>query len=284
MTIPKLEKVRLNAGWSAKLHLKLIEKDKKTILKQRKHQGPLQIQKPFYPEENGACHIYLLHPPGGVVGGDNLDVKIEVSPNAKVLVTTPAACKFYRSGGATACQRQVIKVASRGVLEWFPSENIFFSGAKAKLETKVDLSEKSHFIGWDILCMGRPSAGEEFSQGNLVQRFNIFRSGRPVRLDKLVIRENDPALRAKWGLAGKPVLGSFFCFTSRIELVDLLRKNVCPPENDDFYSVTFMDDIILCRYLGNSVEQVKRHFIKAWQLLRFALRGHEAVIPRIWST
>ena len=85
-------------------------------------------------------------------------------------------------------------------------------------------------------------------------------------------------------VAGKPVLGSFFCFTSRIELVDLLRKNVCPPENDDFYSVTFMDDIILCRYLGNSVEQVKRHFVRTWQLLRFALRGHEAVVPRIWST
>ena len=284
MITPKLEKVNLNVGWSAKLHLGFIEKEKKTVLQQRAHQGPLQVQKPFYPEENGACHVYLLHPPGGVVGGDNFDIKIEVNPNAKVLVTTPAASKFYRSSGATAYQKQILKVAAHGVLEWFPSENIFFSGAKAKLETKVDLSEKSHFIGWDILCLGRPAAREHFSQGNLVQRFNIFQDGRPLRLDKLVIRGNDLALNAKWGLAGKPVLGSFFCFTSRIELVDLLRKNVCPPENDDFYSVTFMDEIILCRYLGNSVEQVKRHFIKAWQLLRFALRGHEAVIPRIWST
>ena len=284
MTTPNLEKASLNAGWSAKLHLNFIEKDKKTLIKQCTHQGPLQVQKPFYPEKNGACHVYVLHPPGGVVGGDTFDVKIEVSPNAKVLVTTPAACKFYRSGGAIACQKQIIKVAARGVLEWFPSENIFFSGAKAKLETKVDLSEKSHFIGWDILCLGRPAAGEEFSQGNLVQRFNIFQNGRPVRLDKLVIQENDPVLGAKWGLAGKPVLGNFFCFTSRIDLVDLLRKNVYPLGNDDFYSVTFVDNIILCRYLGNSVEHVKAHFIKAWQLLRFALRGHEAVVPRIWNT
>jgi urease accessory protein len=50
------------------------------------------------------------------------------------------------------------------------------------------------------------------------------------------------------------------------------------------FSVTLVDGIILCRYLGNSVEHVKRHFIKAWQLLRLALRGQEAVIPRIWNT
>ena len=126
MTISSFEKAGLNEGWNAKLHLNFIEKNKKTILNQRIHQGPLQVQKVFYPEDNGAGHVYLLHPPGGVVGGDNLDIKIEVNPNAKVLLTTPAACKFYRSAGATACQKQSIKVAAHGVLEWFPLENIFF--------------------------------------------------------------------------------------------------------------------------------------------------------------
>ena len=89
---------------------------------------------------------------------------------------------------------------------------------------------------------------------------------------------------AKWGLGGKPIVGSFFCLTPRKDLVDLLRQNIGSPENGDLFSVTFVDDIILCRYLGNSVERVKRNFIKAWQLLRLALRDHEAVIPRIWNT
>ena len=131
MIKPKLEDTGLNGGWGAKLHLNFIEKDKKTVIKQRTHHGPLHVQKLFYPEENGACHVYLLHPPGGVVGGDHFDVKIDVNLSAKVLVTTPAACKFYRSGGATAYQKQSIKVATHGALEWFPSENIFFSGVKA---------------------------------------------------------------------------------------------------------------------------------------------------------
>ena len=284
MTISSLEEVALDTGWRAKLHLKFVEENNKTVLKQRTHQGPLQVQKPFYPEANGACHVYLLHPPGGVVGGDSFDIKIDVDPNANVLITTPAAGKFYRSAGGEAYQKQAIKVADHGVLEWFPSENIFFPGAKVKLETRVDLSEKSHFIGWDILCLGRPAIGETFSRGQLTQRFEIFQNGRPIRLDKLVIQENDLALDEKWGLGGKPVVGSFFCLTPRKDLVDLLRQNIDSSGNDDLFSVTFVDDIILCRYLGNSVEHVKQNFIEAWQILRFALRGHEAVIPRIWST
>lgn len=284
MTASSLEEVGLKTGWKAKLHLKFVEENHKTILKQRSHQGPLQVQKAFYPEINGACHVYILHPPGGVVGGDSFDIKIEVDPNAKVLVTTPAAGKFYRSAGDEAYQQQTITVADHGVLEWFPSENIFFPGAKVKLETRVDLSMKSHFIGWDILCLGRPAIGETFSQGQLTQKLKIFQNGRPIRLDRLVVRENDAILDAKWGLGGKPVLGTFFCLTPRKDLVDSLRQSIGSPENDDLFSVTFVDDIILCRYLGNSVERVKRNFIKAWQILRVALRDHEAVIPRIWNT
>jgi len=284
MTASSLEEVGLKTGWKAKLHLKFVEENHKTVLKQRSHQGPLQVQKAFYPETNGGCHVYILHPPGGVVGGDSFDIKIEVDPNAKVLVTTPAAGKFYRSAGDDAYQQQTITVADHGVLEWFPSENIFFPGAKVKLETRVDLSRESHFIGWDILCLGRPAIGETFSHGQLTQKFEIFQNGRPIRLDRLLVREKDAILDAKWGLGGKPVLGTFFCLTPRKDLVDLLRQNIGSPENDDLFSVTFVDGIILCRYLGNSVEHVKRNFIKAWQILRVALRDHEAVIPRIWNT
>ena len=284
MDTSSLKEIGLNAGWRAELYLKFVKENNKTVLKQRSHQGPLQVQKAFYPETNGACHVYVLHPPGGVVGGDSFDVKIEVDPNAKVLITTPAAGKFYRSAGDEAFQHQTITVAGHGVLEWFPSENIFFPGAKVKLKTKINLSKESHFVGWDIICLGRPAIEETFSQGQLVQKLEIFYDGRPVRIDRLAVEDDDPILDAKWGLGGKPVLGSFFCLTSRKDLVDLLRQSIDPPDNGDLFSVTFVDNIILCRYLGNSVEHVKRNFIEAWKILRVALRDQKAVIPRIWNT
>ena len=284
MTVSSFKKIDFNEGWIAKLHLDFVEIDKKTVFKQNIHQGPLQVQKIFYPEANGTGHVYILHPPGGVVGGDSLDVNINVNSNAKVLITTPAAGKFYRSAGPIACQKQILEVASDGVLEWFPSENIFFPGAKVKLETRINLSETSHFIGWDILCLGRPSIGETFVKGQLTQRLEVFMGGRLIRLEKLIIQDNDPMLKAKWGLRGEPVVGTLFCITSRTELVDLLRENIDSLDRDNLFSVTLVDNVILCRYLGNSVEQVKQKFIKVWHLLRMALRGHESVIPRIWST
>ena len=284
VTASTLENTSLNTGWKAKLHLKFVEENQKTILRERSHQGPLHVQKAFYPETNGSCHVYILHPPGGVVGGDIFDIKIDVGSNAKVLITTPAAGKFYRSAGDEAYQKQTIKVADHGVLEWFPSENIFFLGAKVKLETRIDLSLQSHFIGWDIMCLGRPSIGEVFSEGTLIQKLEIFRNGNAVRLDRLVINENDLILDAKWGLGGKPVMGSLFCFTEEKELAELLRNNISLSDKNELLSITYVDNIILCRCLGNSVESVKRKFINIWKILRVALRDHEAVIPRIWST
>ena len=166
-------KEKLNAGWRAQLNLGFSNSNNKTILSHRKHNGPLQVQKPFYPEFNGTCHLYILHPPGGVVGGDRLYIYVDVNPNAHALITTPAAGKFYRSAGPVARQEQVIKVAPKGTLEWFPSENIIFAGAKAQIKTRIELSRDSNFMGWEISCLGRPASNENFSQGELDQRFEI---------------------------------------------------------------------------------------------------------------
>ena len=284
MTISSLEKVALNTGWSAKLQLSFIEDNNKTVLNQRRHHGPLQVQKPFYPEPNGTCHVYILHPPGGVVGGDRLNIYVDVNSNAHALITTPAAGKFYRSAGPVARQEQIIKVASKGILEWFPSESILFSGAKAQIKTKVELAHDSHFIGWEISCLGRPASDENFSQGELDQRFEVWRDGKPLRIERLRLKGGDPALHAKWGLLGFPVIGSMVCVTDKTELLDPLRKITNASIDQELFSVTQMDGTILCYFLGNSVERARNCFISAWKILRQEVIGYEAVEPRIWKT
>ena len=284
MTISSLEKVDLNTGWSAKLQLSFIEEKNRTVLNQRRHQGPLQVQKPFYPELNGTCHVYILHPPGGVVGGDRLNIYVDVNSNAHALITTPAAGKFYRSAGPVARQEQSIKVASKGILEWFPSENIIFSGAKAQIQTKIELSCDSHFIGWEISCLGRPASGEYFNQGELDQRFEVWREGRPLRIERLWFKGGNPALHAKWGLLGFPVIGNMVCVTDKTELVDSLRKITIPSMDQELFSATQTDGIITCYFLGNSVERARNCFIKVWKILRQEVINREAVEPRIWKT
>ena len=284
MPISSLRKTDLNSGWEARLELVLKREKNKTVIRDRKTFGPLQIQKPFYPDKDGRCHVYILHPPGGEVGGDQFAVAINVGPNAVALITTPAACKFYRSSGPLASQTQEIKLAPSGVLEWFPLENIFFSGAKVKLKTRVHLARESYFFGWDICCLGRPASGEKFDRGTLDQRFEIWCQGKPIRLERFLIKGNDWTLQERWGLANKPVVASFFCFTSQKDLIHLLRQTIAFPENGDYFSLTFLNEIILCRYLGNSVEKAKELFIMVWKTLRGALLSKQAVTPRIWNT
>ena len=284
MAKAKLKEKYSNTEWKAQLDLKFSTSNNRTILSYRKHYGPLQVQKPFYPEINGACHVYILHPPGGLVGGDQLNICIHVNSNAHALITTPAAGKFYRSGGPVARQQQILKIAPKGILEWLPSENILFSGAKAQIKTKIELSLDSHFLGWEILCLGRPASDENFSQGELGQRFEVWRNGKPLRIEHLRLKGGDPTFKAKWGLFGFPVIGSMICVTDKIELVDSLRKIANVSIDQEIFSVTQVDGNILCYFLGNSVERARTCFISAWKILRKEVIGHEAVEPRIWRT
>ena len=284
MITAKLKEKESHKEWRAQLDLEFSKSNNRTILSHRKHFGPLQVQKPFYPEINGTCHVYILHPPGGVVGGDRLNISIDVDSNAHALITTPAAGKFYRSAGPIAVQKQIIKVASKAILEWFPSENILFSGSKAQIQTKVELAHDSHFVGWEILCLGRPASEEIFSQGELDQRFEVWRDGKPLRIERLKLRGGDPALQAKWGLLGFPVIGSMVCVTDKTELIDSLRTITNVAIGEELFSVTQVDGAILCYFLGNSVERARNCFISAWKILRQEVIGCEAVEPRIWKT
>ena len=284
MLTAKLKEKESHKEWRAQLDLEFSKSNNRTILSHRKHFGPLQVQKPFYPEINGTCHVYILHPPGGVVAGDRLNISIDVDSNAHALITTPAAGKFYRSAGPIAVQKQIIKVASKAILEWFPSENILFSGSKAQIQTKVELVHDSHFVGWEISCLGRPASEEIFSQGKLDQRFEVWRDGKPLRIERLNLRGGDPALQAKWGLLGFPVIGSMVCVTDKKKLIDSLRTITNVAIGEEIFSVTQVDGAILCYFLGNSVERARNCFISAWKILRQEVIGFEAVEPRIWKT
>jgi urease accessory protein len=83
-------------GWQASLALQFCHTPEKTLLHSAHHVGPLTVQRPFYPEGE-TCHLYLLHPPGGIVGGDSLDITVRLDAKSHTLITMPGASKFYRS-------------------------------------------------------------------------------------------------------------------------------------------------------------------------------------------
>lgn len=268
-------------GWRAHLHLRFKEKNGKTILSENRHFGPLTVQRPLYPEQD-VCHTCLLHPPGGVVGGDSLNLDVFVEKNATALITTPGATKFYRSGGALAEQIQKLYI-NGGCLEWFPQDNIIFPGAKAKITTEIRLQGSGQFLGWEVTSLGLPSSGGTFSTGTLFSSINIFRNDRPIFLDSLRIAK-ESALHCSSGLRGFSVAATFLATDVNSEFLTELRAILPQPDKARIAGITLMDRLLVGRYLGNSTFEARQIFEKLWNRLRPALINRTSCPPRIWAT
>ena len=285
--------------WSASLSLELEHRQHRTVMARCRHRGPLRVQRPLYPED--ACHIYVLHPPGGVVGGDVLDIDVVAKPEACALITTPAAGKLYRSDRHWASVQNTCRVHDGAMMEWFPGENIVYDRAWAKLNTEIHLAPTASFIGWDIVCLGRPAAGERFACGTCWQRTVVRRGDDIVWMEHNRYEGGSQRLQAPWGLAGFSVCGTMICASARPladtlvamlradpNLNDVDRDNATGHRQDDdrrhLWGVTALGQIVVCRYLGHQAAHARDYFTRAWSLLRPHLTGKGAVFPRIWAT
>jgi len=197
------------AGWSAELELGFRVVAGRSALVRNRHCGPLAVQRAFYPESPDLAHVYLLHPPGGIVAGDQLTVRVDVQSGARALITTPAATKFYRSEGQVAHTKQLLHVAEGSSLEWLPQETIVFGSAQARTETRVELAPGGAFCGWEVVCLGRAASGDHFTSGRLEQAFEIWQGPNPLWIERSQIGATDAVRHAAWGLAGQRVLGTF---------------------------------------------------------------------------
>lgn len=281
-----------DTGWKATLDLSFIKDGARTALAERRHSGPLRVQRPFYPEQSGVCHVYLLHPPGGVVAGDQLRIEARVESGAHALLTTPAANKLYRSPQpqlqATQLQRLCVSAGAR--LEWLPQETIAFRGARAELRTRVELSGDARFVGWDIMCLGRPAADERFDLGVLRPQLELLRDGRLLYVERGLYEAGSPLMDAAWGLGGQSVFGSLWCVapdaSQQLERVRERLESLPSAAHSGMprLAASAWDDCLQVRYLGSSAEEARIGFAAAWTELRPQIMGLEAVAPRIWRT
>lgn len=272
------------SSWLAELELWFARSAGKTRLVRRRHVGPLVVQRPFYPEKDGTCHVYLLHPPGGVAGGDRLDLRFHLDAGARALLTTPGATKFYRSEHSASTQSVDVAVGAGAVCEYLPQETIVFDGADARIEAKVSLASDATYVGWDFLCLGRPAANECFETGHLSQRIEIVRDGRPIWLERLELQGDSPLMRAAFALAGQPSWGTMvYAGAVADDAAERVRAAV-GATGDGVFSVSQLEEIVVCRYLGPRVGDGKALFVRAWNVLRSLGQGKPAETPRIWAT
>jgi urease accessory protein len=253
----------------------------------------LAVQRPFFPEGADVCHVYVLHPPGGIVGGDRLHVSVDVEAGAHALLTTPAATKAYRAAGRPASLSNDLRVAAGGVLEWLPQETILYDGSDIALSTRVDLQPGAAFLGLDLLCFGLPARHEVgdggYANGRCKQAFEIWRAGAPLAIERGRFDGDAPVHGSAWGLAGAPVMGTLLAVgaeaTDAEPLLAALRERTEALPAGDLGAATVLNGgVIACRYVGPSVERAGTFLRGAWALTRRALIGRDATPPRIWAT
>jgi len=277
-------------GWEALLRLRFGNRKGRTRVVEREGYGPLALQRPFYPED-AVCHAYLLHPPGGVVGSDSLDIQLHLEPEAQALVTTPGATKFYRSGGRQARQTQVLRVESGALLEWLPQENIFFPGAQANVETRIELAAGARFMGWDIQCLGRPVIDEAFSEGEVNAQTRVLVDGQLVLIDQLRTRGRE-LLDAAAGMRGYPMQATMLIVNGAgaqaasdpDPLLEQVRQVLDTAPAGLEAGATCVEGILAIRLLGPRTEPMLQLLSQVWAQARPLVAGRAAVVPRIWAT
>ncbi|HSW07265.1 urease accessory protein UreD [Aquabacterium sp.] len=275
-------------GWLGHLDLHYTRDGDRTIALDR-HQGPLRVLQRLYPEGDAVCHHVLVHPPGGIVGGDELLLDARLDAGTHALITTPGATRFYRSAGDTARQRIKARLAEGARLEWLPLETIAYRGCEAENALRFDLAPGAQMMGWDVLALGLPASDQAFDHGRYLQQLEIpgiwLERGRIAGTDSLL-------LDSPLGLAGQRVLASLWLASGHAlsrtlgeALVDSARACIETSALPTRAGVTQLHDtVVVLRALAPRVEPAMQLLQAVWAAWRPLAWGLEAVAPRVWRT
>ena len=267
-------------SWHAELELAYARFGDCTRPVQRRHLGPLRVQKHLYAEGPEVCQHIIVHPPGGIAGGDRLNISARVEADAWAQITSPGAAKWYRAAGP-AYQQLDLKVAAGATLEWLPQETIVYSAAQAELTTSIELEGDARLFYWDVVALGRPASGERFDLGHFQAHLDIRRDGRLLWHERQRITGGDGLLESPIGLDGHPVFATLLVSGEiDAELLERCRSLGHAVRGD----LTQLPGLLVARCLASEALLARAWLIDLWRLLRPALLGREAVSPRIWST
>lgn len=269
-------------GWQGRLQLTYRDHQHQTQLIHNQGTAPLKVQRSFYPEDLAICHNTILHTAGGIVGGDKLQLDIDLQPQARAVITTAAAGKIYGGNGNIATQMIVQNIGNNACLEWLPQENIIFNQAIFHQHLRVNLAATGSWLGWEINRFGRTARGEKFSQGEWKSATEVYREGRPVWIDRQVLH-GDKMVDSPHSLGGHSIVGSLAWIGTAVSKDLVIEVRDLFDGEPSRMGVTRLTEGLLCRYRGDSTAEVRQWFTAVWHLLRHSFLNSPPLHLRVWQ-
>ena len=271
-----------SCSWLAELDLCFDLRDGRTVMSRNRHEGPLVVQKALYPEGPQICQVIIIHPPGGIAGGDELRIDCDLGEGVCVQLTTPGATKWYESFDRPSKQLIKLNLKANSVCEWLPQENIIFNKCLVDIETEIDIDSGGIFVGWDFYSLGRHIEQAPLLEGRFAQKTKISIDGVPQFTERTLFIPDQL-------MDGPGILDGFSGFGTMCivglqqddSLIDELRKIA---DEETHCALTWLEHLLLARWVGKDIERGRQVFTRIWERLRPVYSSHGAVKPRIWNT
>lgn len=272
------------------LHFVCDEQRQQTRLARNEQQPPLRVIRAF-PLAHGAALVHLHNISGGVLGGDTLELAVDVGPQASVQLTSTSATRIYRSRPNTpvATQNSTISVQEGGLLEYLPDPLIPFAGARYQQRTHIDLAAGAGLFWWETIAPGRTARDELFAYDLLRIDTRITAQGRPLAIERTILQPQRRALSTLARLGPYRYISTFYICRVGLEaarwtkleraLQETAQRLTLPGET--LWGVsTLVAHGLLVRTLSRQGHDIPAGLLTFWREAKQALYDQEAIPPR----
>lgn len=169
------------------IDLSFVRREGRTVAHRTFQSGCMRVRIPRPGHAGEAPCAVLINTAGGVAEGDRIDQRVTWGEDTVATVATQAAEKVYRALASGAQITTRLDVARGADAEWLPQETILFDNARLRRDARIVLGEDVTFLGVEAVVLGRQAMGETVRHGALRDRMRIWRNGRLVYADTLVL-------------------------------------------------------------------------------------------------
>lgn len=231
-----------------------------------------------FPKTGAELEGVIINTGGGVAGGDNVHHDITLDNGARATLTTQAAERIYRSGGAASCIQVSIRLQADASLAWLPQETIFYDKANLARRFEIDMAADASLLLAEITVFGRKEMGETVSQGSFVDRWRVRRGERLAFAESIRFESDlDAALKRPAIGNGARVCGTILYVAGTAEeRLEAVRASLAGGASR--LAASAWNGLLCIRCLGGDLEAVRHDFSRIITVLR------QRPMPRVWWT